>query len=84
MSEEAHKHPEENESRAQELAGNEDLDVNLNFAEESILAELSIIGSDRARVLVQNRPLESWADVEKLPGFSKNLVEDLQNGGAHL
>jgi DNA uptake protein ComE-like DNA-binding protein len=43
-----------------------------------------MIGKSRAEQLVKARPFRSWEEVEKVPGFSKGLVDDLKSGGAEL
>ena len=34
------------------------------------------------RGLIAHRPFNSWADVEKIPGFSPGMIDDLKSGGA--
>ena len=43
-----------------------------------------MVGPDRATTLARNRPYKSWADVERLPGFSSGMVDDLKSGGAQI
>jgi DNA uptake protein ComE-like DNA-binding protein len=79
-----HHHPGQKEPRSYGRTHHEDLDINLNTASEQELAELPMIGPERARDLIRGRPFESWSELEQLPGFSKGLIDDLKSGGAHL
>jgi DNA uptake protein ComE-like DNA-binding protein len=56
----------------------------LNSASVEELAKLPMVGPDRAKDIVNNRPFRSWDDIEKIPGFSKGMVDDLKSGGARL
>lgn len=58
--------------------------VDLNSASEQELADLPMVGAERAKRLSENRPFNSWEDVEHVPGFDKGMVEDLKSGGARL
>jgi hypothetical protein len=48
------------------------------------LEQLPVVGEERARRLVENRPFESWEEVERVPGFDKGMVDDLRSGGAQI
>ena len=41
--------------------------INLNQAEESQLEQLIMMGSHRAKALIEHRPFNRWVDVEKVP-----------------
>jgi competence protein ComEA len=58
--------------------------INLNVASRDELASVPMIGAERADDLVKARPFASWDEVEKLPGFDKELVSALRSGGAQL
>jgi len=58
--------------------------VDLNEASLEDLEKITGVGRERARDIIEHRPFKSWEDVEKVPGFSKGMVEDLQNSGATL
>jgi hypothetical protein len=34
--------------------------------------------------LISHRPFSSWEEAEKVPGFSKGMVDDLKSGNAQL
>lgn len=42
------------------------------------------MGPDNAETVRKNRPLKSWDDVERLPGFSKQMVDELVKAGVIL
>ena len=65
-------------------AGEENEHLDLNQAEESQLEELIMMGPHRAKALVEHRPFKSWEDVEKVPGFSTGMIEDLKESGATI
>lgn len=79
-----HQHPGQREPRSHGETHHEDRTVNLNRASEGELADLPMIGDERARSLLDNRPFQSWDDVERIPGFDKGLIDDLKSGGAEL
>ena len=56
--------------------------VDLNTASEQDLANIPWIGSELARVLIQNRPFTHMDDVRKLPGFTEDIMDELIRGGA--
>jgi len=58
--------------------------VDLNSASEQELENVGGLGRERARRIVQSRPLNSWDDVKRIEGFSDGLVEDLRQAGATL
>jgi competence ComEA-like helix-hairpin-helix protein len=43
-----------------------------------------MIGPRRARFIVENRPFRSWEDLERVPGISEGLIDDLRHGGATI
>jgi len=58
--------------------------LDINTASRDELAELPMIGDERAQILVQQRPFHDWNEVDDLPGFSAGLVEEIQEQGAYL
>ncbi len=58
--------------------------VDLNTANEQELERVGGLGKERARRIIQSRPLRSWDDVRKIEGFSEKLVEDLRQAGARV
>jgi len=58
--------------------------VDLNTASQQELERVGGLGTDRARRIIQARPLNSWDDVKKIEGFSDTLVNDLKQAGARI
>jgi DNA uptake protein ComE-like DNA-binding protein len=58
--------------------------LDINTASKEELAELPMIGEERAQILVQQRPFHDWSEIDDLPGFSAGLVEEIQEEGAYL
>jgi DNA uptake protein ComE-like DNA-binding protein len=58
--------------------------VNINTASKEELASLPKIGEERAQTLVEERPFDSWEDLDELPGFDERLIQDIQKVGAYL
>ncbi|HUO59389.1 MAG TPA: helix-hairpin-helix domain-containing protein [Candidatus Acidoferrales bacterium] len=58
--------------------------VDLNTANQQQLEQVGGLGPDRAKRIIQSRPLKSWEDVKKIEGFSDKLVEDLRQAGARI
>lgn len=58
--------------------------VDLNSASEEQLENVGGLGRDRARRLIQARPLNGWEDVKSIEGFSDTLVNDLRQAGARI
>lgn len=58
--------------------------VDLNQASEQELENVGGIGRERAHRIIQRRPLASWDDVKRIPGFSDKLVDDLRGAGARI
>jgi DNA uptake protein ComE-like DNA-binding protein len=79
-----HDHPGQKEPRSYGRTHHEELDIDLNQASEEQLAELPMVGPEKAKAIIENRPFESWADVKQVPGFSSGMVDDLKSGGATL
>jgi DNA uptake protein ComE-like DNA-binding protein len=84
MANPAHGHPGQREPRSHGETHHENRIVDFNAASEEELADLPMVGPDRARTLIQNRPFRSWDDVERLDGFGKGMIDDLKSGGAQL
>jgi DNA uptake protein ComE-like DNA-binding protein len=58
--------------------------VDLNTASVDELAELPMVGRERAEVIAKARPFHSWEDVKQVPGLSAGMVDDLKSGGAQI
>ncbi len=58
--------------------------VDLNSASEQELEQVGGLGRERARRIIQQRPIRSWDDVKRIEGFSDKLVQDLQQAGARI
>jgi uncharacterized membrane protein len=43
-----------------------------------------MVGPERAQRLIEARPLRSWEDVERVPGFDGGMIDDLKSGGARV
>ena len=59
-------------------------EIDLNRASEGELAQLSVLGPELARRIVDERPLQSWEDLRKLEGFNDEIVDELVLAGATL
>lgn len=79
-----HGHPGRAEPRSHGETHHETRRVNLNTADLKEIADLPVVGRKRAEDLIKARPLKSWDDVAKVPGFSLGMVDDLRSGGAEL
>jgi DNA uptake protein ComE-like DNA-binding protein len=84
MSDYKHDHPGQKEPRAHGETHHEDRIVDLNTAPEQELADLPMVGPDRAHTLCERRPFSSWEEVEALPGFGKGMLDDLKSGGGQI
>jgi len=58
--------------------------VNINTASKEELASLPKISDERAQRLIDERPFDSWEEIDELPGFDERLVQDIQKGGGYL
>jgi len=58
--------------------------ININTASKEELSSLPKINDERAQTLVEERPFDSWEEIDELPGFDEGLVRDLQKGGGYL
>ncbi len=58
--------------------------VNINTASLEELTSLPKIGEERAQTLIDERPFDSWEEVDELPGFDETLVQDIQKDGGYL
>jgi DNA uptake protein ComE-like DNA-binding protein len=58
--------------------------VNINTASKEELASLPKISHERAQTLIDERPFDSWEEIDELPGFDERLVQDIQKSGAYL
>lgn len=84
MATQTHQHPGQDEPRSYGRTHHENLDIDLNSASEEQLAGLPMVGPERAKDLLNARPLRSWEDVKKIPGFSAGMIDDLKSGGARV
>lgn len=58
--------------------------IDINAAEPGVIAATCAVTREQAETLVQNRPYKSWDIVQRLPGFSRETVDNLLHHGAHL
>jgi DNA uptake protein ComE-like DNA-binding protein len=58
--------------------------ININTASMQELASLPKISEERAQMLVDERPFDSWEEIDELPGFDEKVVQDIQKGGGYL
>ncbi len=58
--------------------------IDLNSASQQELERVGGLGQDRARRIINARPLNSWDDVKNIEGFSDTLVTDLKQAGATI
>lgn len=79
-----HDHPGQREPRAHGEIHHENRIVDLNTADETTIADLPMVGPDRAKALIKARPFATWEDVERLPGFGVGMIDDLKSGGAQI
>ncbi len=62
----------------------EEINIDLNSASQAELEKLPVLGKERAKLIVENRPFENWNDVRKVPGFSEGMIDDLRRHGIEL
>ncbi|WP_274425533.1 ComEA family DNA-binding protein [Chelativorans sp. YIM 93263] len=79
-----HNHPGQDEPRAHGETHHENRIVDLNTAPEDVIADLPMVGSDRAKDVMRERPFKSWDEVEQIEGFGKGMIDDLKSGGAQI
>ncbi len=58
--------------------------IDLNSASQQELERVGGLGQDRARRIINARPLSSWDDIKNIEGFSETLVNDLKQAGATI
>jgi DNA uptake protein ComE-like DNA-binding protein len=58
--------------------------IDLNSGSQQELERVGGLGQDRARRIINARPLNSWDDVKNIEGFSDTLVNDLRKAGATI
>lgn len=58
--------------------------IDLNSASEEELEQVGGLGHERAERIIHSRPINSWEELEKVPGFSQTLINDLKKAGATL
>jgi hypothetical protein len=59
--------------------GDEDL-----VAEGLFVERLLGVEPERARKLVEQRPFESWEDVQRVSGFDETLIQVVRSAGAQI
>ena len=84
MAEFKHEHPGQREPRAHGETHHEHRIIDLNTAPEEVIADLPMVGPDRARALIQKRPFDTWDDVAQIEGFGPGIIDDLKSGGAQI
>lgn len=84
MPEFEHDHPGQHEPRSHGETHHENRIVDLNTAPENVIADLPMIGPERAHALCERRPFQSWDDVQNIPGFGPGMIDDLKSGGAQI
>lgn len=82
--EQEYDHPGLRESRSHGETHHEQGVVDLNTAPEQELANLPMIGAERAKALCERRPFKNWEDIQQVPGFGPGMIDDLKNGGARI
>jgi hypothetical protein len=80
----AHHHPVQAEPRSHGEIHHEMREVDLNQAGLEELEDLPMVGEQRAKDLIANRPFRSWQEVATVPGFGLGMIDDLKSGGAVL
>jgi hypothetical protein len=58
--------------------------IDLNNATVNQLSRIGGIGPVLAARLVEHRPFRTWADIEEIEGFDRELVNNLRGSGARL
>lgn len=70
------------------MAETKTIDINRCSAQELADAGIPQIDEERARKLVEYRGekgrFKSWDEVQKVPGFNSEMVQNLQGAGATL
>lgn len=79
-----HEHPGEDEPRSYGQTHHEKRTVDLNTAGIDELADLPMVGRERAQAIARARPFHSWEDVRRIPGMSDGMIDDLKSGGAQI
>ena len=79
-----HEHPGEQEPRSYSQTHHENRVIDLNSASVDEIADLPMVGRERAQELVKAWPFRSWQDISNVPGISKGMIDDLRSGGAQI
>jgi DNA uptake protein ComE-like DNA-binding protein len=58
--------------------------IDLNTASRKELANLPMVGRDRALSIIPNRPFRGWDNVVRISGFGKGMIFYLKSGGAQV
>ncbi len=72
------------EPRSHGETHHENMNIDLNTASQKNLERLPMVGKERAKLIIENRPFENWEDLRKVPGFSDGMIDDLKSGGIEL
>ena len=75
-----HDRPGKKEPRPHGETHHEDRIVDPNTAPEQELADLPMVGPDRAHTLRERRPFSSREEIEALPGFGNGMADDPKSG----
>ncbi len=58
--------------------------IDINSAGIEQMAALKGVGPIRARALASHRPFGSWDMVERVDGFDRGIIDEMQRDGATL
>lgn len=62
--------------------------INLNTVSLEELSNMPMVGDQRAQSIIKYRdehgPFMSWEDLDNIPGFSKDMVQDLKKAGVTI
>jgi len=61
-----------------------DFDIDLNSASLDELSRIPLLGTERAKALIEARPITRWQQVCHLADFTDAVVDDLRKGGARI
>ena len=61
-----------------------DFALDLNSASLEELSRVPMLGVERAKALMQSRPITHWSQIRHLPDFNEEVVRDLKKGGARI
>jgi DNA uptake protein ComE-like DNA-binding protein len=61
-----------------------DFAFDLNAATFEELSRIPLLGRERARAVIEARPITRWEQLRHLPDFTDTVVKDLRKGGARI